>query len=168
MSHLIEPTLQYKESFVAALEEFSTQNISGFWLYGGDPTNVEEYLRRIELYKHGDGLPKHLVPASTLWLVDHDEFVGHLNIRHCLNDHLRHLGGHIGYAIRPSKQGQGYGSAMMRLALPVVKQLGIDRALVTCDPDNLASKKIIEKHGGQLQDEITYDNRRVLRYWIDV
>ena len=47
-----------------------------------------------------------------------DEFIGHVSIRHELNAALEVQGGHIGYAIRPSKQQQGYGSRLLALALP--------------------------------------------------
>jgi len=47
-------------------------------------------------------------------------------------------------------------------ALPVCRQLGIDRVLVTCDATNTASRKVIEANGGE------FEVRRgvKLRYWI--
>jgi predicted acetyltransferase len=51
---------------------------------------------------------------------------------------------------------------MLRAALPVARALGIDRALITCDADNVGSRKVIEHNGGVRIDE---RNGR-LRYWV--
>ena len=51
---------------------------------------------------------------------------------------------------------------MLRAALPVANALGIERALVTCDFDNVGSRKVIEANGGRFEDRRD-DN---LRYWI--
>lgn len=49
-----------------------------------------------------------------------------------------------------------------RDALPLCRHLGIERALVTCDSGNTASRKVIEANGGEFEDR-----RGVkLRYWI--
>ncbi len=51
---------------------------------------------------------------------------------------------------------------MLVAALPVARGLGIDQALVTCDHDNLPSRRVIEKAGGVLEDR-----RGVkLRFWV--
>lgn len=51
---------------------------------------------------------------------------------------------------------------MPRQALPIVASLGIHRVLVTCDADNLASRRVIERNGGVLEDQ----RGTKLRYWI--
>ena len=107
-----------------------------------------------------------LVPATVYWLVEGDEFIGHVSIRHELNAALEEQGGHIGYAIRRSKQQQGYGSRLLALALPKAKEIGIQRALLTCDKSNGASRKIIEKNGGVLAEEISVNGKQVLHFWI--
>jgi predicted acetyltransferase len=58
---------------------------------------------------------------------------------------LKQEGGHIGYSIRASERGKGYGTKMLKMVLPKVKELEIDRALITCDDTNIASQKVIEK-----------------------
>jgi predicted acetyltransferase len=110
------------------------------------------------------------VPASEYWLIDGDEWVGRLSLRHELNEFLLKIGGHIGYEIRPSKRRRGYGKEILRLGLEKTRQLGLRRALVTCDEDNIGSKKIIEANGGQLENvvEVEGEPARKLRYWIDI
>lgn len=51
---------------------------------------------------------------------------------------------------------------MLAAALPVAYGLGIDPALLTCDEDNVASRKVIEANGGVFED--TRSGRR--RYWV--
>jgi predicted acetyltransferase len=51
---------------------------------------------------------------------------------------------------------------MLRAALPHAHDMGIDPVLVTCDVDNLASRKVIEANLGVLDDE----RQGTLRYWV--
>nr|WP_238358469.1 GNAT family N-acetyltransferase [Kribbella sandramycini] len=103
-----------------------------------------------------------IVPYTMLWFVEGDEWLGRLSIRHELTPHLLELGGHIGYGVRPSARRRGYATQMLVQALPVAAELGIDPALVTCDADNVASRKVIEAAGGELEDE----RHGKLRFWV--
>jgi predicted acetyltransferase len=119
----------------------------------------------------GINLPPGYVPGTDLWLIENGvEVVGRGNFRHFLNPWLERMGGHIGYEIRPSRRRRGYGTAILRLMLDEARAFGLDRALVTCHPDNTGSKKIIERNGGVLQDTIWIDelNRPCSRYWISL
>jgi predicted acetyltransferase len=102
------------------------------------------------------------VPCTTLWWAEGDEYLGRIAIRHRLTPALTEVGRHIGYDVRRSARRQGHATAMLRAALPVARRLGIDRALITCDVDNLASRKVIEHNGGVLVDELNGK----LRYWV--
>ena len=85
-------------------------------------------------------------------------------------DDLRDEGGHIGYSVRPSARGRGVGHQCLRGGLEVCRTLGIDSALLTCDPSNIPSWKVIERAGGVLQDE-DYSHKHqgpVRRYWVPV
>ncbi|MGD9530300.1 GNAT family N-acetyltransferase [Pseudonocardia sp.] len=102
------------------------------------------------------------VPQTTLWWCDGDAFLGRLSIRHRLTPALRRHGGHIGYDVRPSARRRGHATAMLRAALPLAAGLGIEHALVTCDPGNVASRKVIEAAGGIRLDEPGPE----LRFWV--
>jgi predicted acetyltransferase len=165
---LIEPSPAFIGSYKSALKEFDEHGISGFWEFFGPLDDPEAYIQSISQYRHVAGLPIGMVPASVYWLVDNGEFIGHVSVRHCLNTALERRGGHIGYAVRPSKQGHGYGSEILKRVLPFVQALGIQRALLTCDKDNVASRTIIEKNGGVPADEIEVNGKAVLRFWIQL
>ncbi len=115
-------------------------------------------------------LPPGYVAQTTYWLIDTNEFIGRVSIRHMLTDYLLQEGGHIGYDIRPSKRKLGYGKKILALSLPKAKELGIKKILVTCNETNLGSKKIIEANGGILENRLHLHPGKPakLRYWITV
>ncbi len=96
--------------------------------------------------------PAGWVNGTYLWMVDDDTVVGRISLRHTLTPWLLELGGHIGYAVRPSARRRGYATAALGQMLPVAHALGIDPVLVTCDQDNVGSRKTIEANGGVLED----------------
>lgn len=97
--------------------------------------------------------PDGYVPSTTLWWVQDDDYLGRLAIRHRLTPRLREVGGHIGYDVRRSARRRGHATAMLRAALPVAYGLGIESALLTCDVENVASRRVIEANGGVLEDQ---------------
>jgi predicted acetyltransferase len=107
-------------------------------------------------------LPEGRVHCTYYWMTDGDEFVGYLALRHSLTPWLLEEGGHIGYAVRPSRRGEGHATRALALALPEAAALGIDRVLLTCDEDNVASRRTIEGAGGAYED--SRNGKR--RYWI--
>ena len=125
-----------------------------------------DYTYKIETV---DTCPLHLVPAHTYFLVlENKKIIGAVNIRHYLNDYLFNFGGHIGYGIRPSERKKGYASLMLSMALPIAKELGINKALITCDKNNVGSAKTIINNGGVLENEVLGDGEITQRYWIEV
>ncbi|MDH3660942.1 MAG: GNAT family N-acetyltransferase [Alphaproteobacteria bacterium] len=110
------------------------------------------------------------VPSDVYWLVDGATFIGESGVRYRLNDWLLKIGGHVGYGIRPAFRRQGYGKLILKLALDILRDHGIKRALVTCYDHNVGSAKIIEANGGVLENLID-DPRgggKSRRYWIDL
>jgi predicted acetyltransferase len=117
---------------------------------------------------NGDLVPK--VPYENLWLSSDDIFIGEVSLRLQLSDYLKKHGGHVGYGIRPSLQNKGLGTLALSLTKKRAVDKGIHKLLLTCSPDNIASKKIITKNGGVHQDTIDddSDSESVERYWIDL
>jgi len=135
-----------------------------------ESTPFIEYIKKLEAWSLGKGLPDKFVPSTFLVGVVNGQIVGRLSLRHCLNDFLERIGGHIGYGVIPSRRRQGYATEMLRQILPVCSSLGIKQILITCDIDNLGSQKVIEKCGG-IFENITDDSQLKVqkrRYWIDI
>lgn len=91
-----------------------------------------------------------------------------VNIRHELSEFLLNFGGHIGQSIRPSERGKGYGTKQLMLAIEKCAKMGIENVLVTCNIENVASAKTIEKCYGELENIVKNGDEILKRYWIDV
>lgn len=104
----------------------------------------QEYAR-----DNGD-LEDWMVPQSSYWLFEGDKPVGYGRIRHYLNDALRADGGNIGYAIRKSERGKGYGNRILALLLKECADLGITEVQISANIDNALSNKVIAFNGGVL------------------
>ena len=175
MPILIVPSVAVHRSFLAAWDELGpdherwmgTRSLADDteWTreQAADP---DEFHRMVEAIR-GEADPATVLPAglvhqTVLWFVDGVEFLGRLSIRHELTPALVEVGGHIGYFVRPSARRKGYATQMLTQSLPIAGALGIDPALVTCDLDNTASRKVIEAAGGELEDE----RHGKLRFWV--
>lgn len=112
----------------------------------GEPWHA--YVARMSRMEVGADLPEGWVPATFRVAEAEGSLVGRVSVRHQLNAYLAEFGGHIGYAVRPAFRRRGYATAILREALRVGHQLGMERFLLTCDVDNVASAKVIERCGG--------------------
>ena len=102
------------------------------------------------------------VCQTNWWWTEDGEYLGRISLRHELTAGLREWGGHIGYDVRRSRRGQGHATAMLAAVLGEAHRKGIDPALLTCDADNLASRKVIVANGGVLADQRGHK----LRFWV--
>lgn len=101
-----------------------------------------------------DPAPGREVPSTFLFAFVDGRIVGRASIRHRIDYPLGPLAGHVGYAVLPEYRGRGHATEILRLALRHARErLGIDSVLVTCDPGNVASIRVIEKNGGVFEDE---------------
>ena len=139
--------------------------------FGRGECDLQTFLRQCRDTEDGRNLPSNKVPQSTYWLVnDGKQVVGIVRVRHRLNEHLLQYGGHIGYYVRPSERGNGYGRLALRLGLERLRRLGVDRALLTVNPTNIISQRVVLANGGfrdgQGVDPVS--GEVVDRYWIDL
>lgn len=117
-----------------------------------------------------DGRVVPRLPGETRWIWD-GEFCGSTNFRHVpgTEDLPPHVSGHVGYAVVPWKRRRGYARQALRGMLPLAAAAGLARIMVTCDDDNLASRRVIEACGGVSLGEplVSAESARPkLRYWI--
>ena len=165
---LVSPTETCRESFLRGLREFRHEGLP--WHVGVDLAAVEQDFAAFVAAKLADATRRtdDFVPATHLWAMAGEVFVGRISIRHELNDALRAFGGHIGYDTVPSFRGRGVATEMLRQALPVARGLGLTEALLTCDDTNAASIRVIEKNGGSLRTRKPLDANGGWKryYWI--
>lgn len=168
MLELVRPDASRQVEWLAMAEEFGRDRIDGGAMGSQtiaelrDPAAFAVWVAMLLEHERGENVPAEMVASTTRWVAVDGRLVGFLSIRHELNDFLRELGGHIGYAIRPAERGKGYATAATALALDECRRLGIARVLVTCDETNVASATVIERNGGVLED-VRGAKRR---YWV--
>jgi predicted acetyltransferase len=165
---LVVPDVGRHQEWLEMADEFLGQRIEGGAMDSvsvddlRNPDRFAAWVRTLLDNERGESLPEGYVPGSSRWIAENGRLVGFVSIRHELNDWLREVGGHIGYAVRPSARRRGIATAATALALEECRRRGIDRVLITCDDDNLASATVIERNGGVLED--VRNGKR--RYWI--
>lgn len=134
-------------------------------------SSPEEWLNYIgEMEKHNN---PNSVPCLQYGLFEKNSnrLLGLIQIRLELKGYLVKLGGHIGYCVRPSERRKGYAKEMLRAALKICRNEGLERALITCLEDNTGSARTIEACGG-IFEQTVYDDMNykanLKRYWISL
>lgn len=170
MTELVRPDCRYRDSWAEAVLEFGTEPMHGSGLWEFDrvdttPEGCREIVAALRTFADpATALPEGRVHSTYYWIAEDDEFVGYLALRHALTPWLLEEGGHIGFAVRPSRRRQGHARRALALALLEARALGLDRVLLTCDEDNDGSRFTIEHNGGVYED--SRNGKR--RYWIDL
>lgn len=163
---LVKLSQQYRRHLTDMLDAWyaTGETIIPYAIRRLDYRDFDHYLENLEVKEGTEGL----VPDSTFFCLDREQdiFVGAVNIRHVLNESLLLNGGHIGDGVLPSQRRKGIATRMIGLALEECRKLGIQKVLMVCDQDNIASAKSIRSNGGVLENEVEVDGVVEQRYWI--
>lgn len=182
MAQIVRPDARYQRSYLEAHDEFggAHRDGDGEWQQAGDEAtgfaghaftregleDPDEFRRLVQVRRAAElpetPRPTGHVPCTFLWVVDGDDYLGSIALRHELTDVLREQGGHIGYSIRPSARRQGHAGTALRQVLELAAEMGLERVLITCDEDNLPSRATIEGAGGAYEDSRAGKRR----YWV--
>lgn len=172
MAFLSLPDGKYRDTFLAGLAEYHAEGRHMEIDAHMTAEAFDGFVRGLHARADGKRLPHGWVPSIELWLIDGETYIGTSHIRTQLNQQLRRYGGNIGYEIRPSKRRQGYGKEILRLTLRWAGTIGMERVLVTCNHNNVGSRRIIEANGGVFEGEspvnITTGVVLERRYWITI
>jgi predicted acetyltransferase len=173
MIALIRPTTDLHAAWLAMVREFHGAHIDGSGVMERSLEDLEGadafagWVAETAAHERGERVPPELVASTLRWVIDDREpttVIGTISLRHELNDYLRRVGGHIGYAVRPTARGRGVATAALGLVLQECLDRGIDPVLITCRDDNVASARTIEHQGGALEGV----EGGIRRYWISL
>ncbi len=148
---LIAPDAALRDELLAYVDEFGVD--TGRWWGKLRRHVVRDFpalVARLAANARGERLLPDHVATEQWWLVRGGRILGTARLRLVLTPRLRLQGGHVGYDVRPTERGRGVATELLRRVLARANALGIDPALVTCDDDNVASARVIEKNGGVL------------------
>ena len=76
-----------------------------------------------------------------------DQDIGHVELRVGNPRHIVMYGGHIAYGVLPEHRGHHYAARACRLLLPLARRHGLNPLWITCNPDNIASRRTCELAG---------------------
>jgi predicted acetyltransferase len=165
------PRAEDEQSFRRAVSEFEKHDPHWtFAFHFEEAGDFQEYVKRMEGWSKGVGVPDGFVPNAFFVAVVDRIVVGRLSLRHYLCEKIELIGGHIGYGVVPSYRRRGYATEMLRQAIPFCRSLGIERALITCDDSNVASQRVVEACGGVLETILRCPETGVpkRRYWLSI
>ncbi len=171
MPELVEPTTRLHAAWRAARDDWGPGiHEDGFGLLAEDDVETQDgfagWVRRLR-QESGTTVPPAAgrVHSTYWWIVEGDTLLGAIALRHQLNDLVLRVG-QVGYGIRPSARGRGLAKWALGQVLSSARTHGLDRVLITCGDDNLASARVIEHHGGLLEDGRDTESGRIRRYWV--
>lgn len=171
---LVTPTKEYESQVMAYKEEFLKRDEILDGCAGLEEVetydewiNFEERLSK----KYGEDY----VPSTVCLAIREtdNKLVGIIDFKHKFTDFLFNYGGNIGYSVLPEERRKGYAKEMLRLMLEKCKELGVEKVMIACDKENIASAKTIISNGGILENEVKDEpglgwSGTIQRYWINI
>jgi predicted acetyltransferase len=154
---LVPPTAAVRTSYLVGEQaDCLVRNTPGDWLGPASEDFAGHVAERREVRLRWG------VPATIFWYLAGEYYLGTLVIRHRLTPGLAEAGGHVGYHVVTPWQRQGHATAMLAAGLVQCRRLGLDRVLLTCDPGNEPSRRVILANGGEPDGSARGEDR----FWI--
>jgi len=172
MLKLIERCPDFVSGYKEYCNELYDNNVTYFRPTNPDTIDETWFSRTKDWYdRKQKGLNETDSPSFHFWAVDENEFIGEFQLRTKFTEKVLTDIGSIGYAVKPSRQNQGYGTQILRLGLEIAKSHKMEKVLLTINEKNIPSILICEKLGGKLTDTIKAHNEFegdhfLRRYWI--
>ena len=157
---IVKANLSHLEAFKQYVEKCA---LAGMEMYIIAQSDSEALLKKRIGYAKGEGLPEGWTPSLTYFCIEQGVILGSIRVRDGNNDYLENVIGHIGYETAPDAQGKGIATFMLNWVKAEVLE---GSAIVTCDVNNTASRRVIEKAGGEFLNTFysEQDQYEVRRY----
>ena len=166
MMDLILPSETNRSDVLNFYNEF--EKSGGTCIGFANHDNYDLWLQGMKNRKDARDLPEGYVRENFYLCYDGGEMVGVFSLKFELTEFLLNFGGHVGYAVRPSRRCKGLATEILRVGLETAKNFGFNRVLAICDEDNYASEKVILRNGGVFENKLfdPDENVFVKRFWI--
>jgi predicted acetyltransferase len=158
-----------EQAFKTALTAFQNTNFQ-FARPLEQSQSFESYLQFLADLEDPRKIPADRVPSTFMCAFLGDEIVGRVSIRHGLSAYIKEVGGHIGFGVVPKFRGQGVAKEILSQSLDFCRRHGLLEVLLTCDDDNIPSRRTIEALGGIFERYCAdvNDGVKKRRYWIKI
>lgn len=78
------------------------------------------------------------------------EELGNINLRVDSTPYIERYAGHLGFSVHEAHRGHRYAARSVALLGPIAKEIGFAILWITCDPENMASRRTLELAGAEL------------------
>jgi predicted acetyltransferase len=156
---LVAPASRYVDGLLAVLRDPLTEQL--------EPESARlargQILEFLDRTPHGRHKPDRSlpgdVPAYHFWMLWRDgsplpKVAGGLTLRVGRSREVELYRGHIGYNVYPPARGHHFAERATRLVLPLAHRHDLRPLWLTCNPENAASRRTIERLGGKLVETI--------------
>ena len=172
MLQLIKRCPEYALGYKAYCQELYDHNV--IYFRPSNPSTIDEdwFFRTKPWYDMKEkGFIEGQPRSFHYWAIDDGKFIGEFQLRTEFTEKVMLDIGSIGYAVRVSEWGKGYGTAILRRGLEIAKEHGMEKVLFTINDKNAVSIHVCEKMGGKLENIIDAENEAegkhmLRRYWI--
>lgn len=172
---LVRPTREHEKEIIEYKEEHFNNGETRIHACSklDKMDNYDEWLKLLQKNSKKETVQSNwTVTTQFLGVREKDnKIVGMVNIRHELTtDFLKNYAGHIGYGVRPTERKKGYMTQMLAQSLKYCKEeLKLEKVMLGCYKENVASKKTIINAGGVLEREYQADDGKIVQiYWINL
>lgn len=121
--------------------------------------SVEHFLKLAPLGREPGNPARQWVPSYHFWMKLSGpqapvRIAGGIAFRIGSTPEIETFVGHIGYHVYPPARGRHLAERATRLLLPLARRHGMERLWITCNPDNLASRRTCERLGARLIETV--------------
>ncbi len=145
----IKPDEHYLDEYLAACKESYDNNVTE-WM-PVDLDNFESWKEQAlclyDMLESGEGLPAGIPRMITYWCVENAKFIGEVQLRTYLPADEAKAIGHIGYAVRYSMWGEGFGTKLLQFAVEKLHEHSVSPIYIACHIDNIGSNRVSRKVG---------------------
>ena len=150
------------QRFLLDFDDHGEMNIPAY--FASRDWSHERIIDTFMAWSKGELLAENWTPCFTFFAEEEGELCGVYNIRNLGLGGLERWSTHVGYSVRPSYRGRGLATAMLKDACGFARSFGMKCLELTCDAENIASRRVIEKNGGVLVDTYPEEGRITQRF----